>query len=80
MALKDEIHSSLANLVKRSITSGFSLDAAVLIPIFQSNSESHFLLTLRTDEVQTHKGQISFPGGMREGDEEPGGDSPERDL
>jgi 8-oxo-dGTP pyrophosphatase MutT (NUDIX family) len=69
MALKNEIRSSLARLARRNITSGFSLDAAVLIPIFQLNSEPHFLLTLRTEEVQTHKGQISFPGGMREGDE-----------
>jgi 8-oxo-dGTP pyrophosphatase MutT (NUDIX family) len=70
MALKDEIRSSLAHLARRKITSGFSLDAAVLIPIFQPDSEPHFLLTLRTEEVQTHKGQISFPGGMREGDED----------
>jgi 8-oxo-dGTP pyrophosphatase MutT (NUDIX family) len=69
MALKDEIRSSLAHLDRRNVTSGFSLDAAVLIPIFQPDSEPHFLLTLRTEEVQTHKGQISFPGGMREGDE-----------
>ncbi len=28
------------------------------------------LLTLRTLDVETHKGQISFPGGMREGEED----------
>jgi 8-oxo-dGTP pyrophosphatase MutT (NUDIX family) len=70
MAFKDQIRKSLANLDKRKITAGFSLDAAVLIPIFMLSGEPHFLLTRRTEEVQTHKGQISFPGGMREGREE----------
>jgi 8-oxo-dGTP pyrophosphatase MutT (NUDIX family) len=69
MALKDEVRSSLAHIVRRNIASGFNLDAAVLIPIIRLDSEPHFLLTLRTEEVQTHKGQISFPGGMREEDE-----------
>ena len=39
------------------------------MPVFEWDSEDHFLLTRRTEEVQTHKGQISFPGGMREGNE-----------
>ncbi len=41
----------------------------MLVPIFEEAGEPHFLLTLRTDAVATHKGQISFPGGMRDGDE-----------
>ncbi len=38
--------------------------AAVLIPLFFKDGESHLLFTKRTDKVETHKGQISFPGGM----------------
>ena len=34
--------------------------------IFQRDGEPYFLLTQRTQEVATHKGQISFPGGLRE--------------
>ena len=34
--------------------------------IFQRDGEPCFLLTQRTQEVATHKGQISFPGGLRE--------------
>jgi len=34
--------------------------------IFQRDGEPYFLLTQRTQEVSTHKGQISFPGGLRE--------------
>jgi 8-oxo-dGTP pyrophosphatase MutT (NUDIX family) len=37
--------------------------------MFERGGEPHFLLTRRTEEVQAHKGQISFPGGMREGTE-----------
>ena len=38
--------------------------AAVLIPIFFKDSIAHLLFTKRTDNVEHHKGQISFPGGM----------------
>lgn len=37
--------------------------AGVLVPIFEKNGEPHFLLTKRTEDVEHHKGQISFPGG-----------------
>ena len=39
--------------------------AAVLMPIFERDDKLSFLFTKRTEEVQTHKGQISFPGGNR---------------
>lgn len=37
--------------------------AAVLIPLYQDRGEWHVLLTERTDMVEDHKGQVSFPGG-----------------
>lgn len=37
--------------------------AAVLIPLFFGRNAYHVLLTKRTDRVEEHKGQISFPGG-----------------
>ena len=40
--------------------------AAVLIPILERRDEFCFLLTQRTHKVETHKGQISFPGGIQE--------------
>ena len=40
--------------------------AAVLIPLLPQGEEFCFLLTQRTDKVETHKGQISFPGGLYE--------------
>lgn len=65
MNLKERIRERLAALEPRLLQSGYRREAAVLMPIFLRRREPHFLLTLRTDEVRTHKGQISFPGGMR---------------
>jgi len=44
--------------------------AAVLIPIVPQGQEFSFLLTVRTHKVETHKGQISFPGGIQEGSDQ----------
>lgn len=40
--------------------------AAVLVPLFISNGSLSLILTKRTDSVDTHKGQIAFPGGMKD--------------
>ncbi|HET9914949.1 MAG TPA: CoA pyrophosphatase [Anaerolineales bacterium] len=37
--------------------------AAVLIPLVWHDEEWHILYTRRTDTVESHKGQVSFPGG-----------------
>lgn len=59
--------------------------AAVLVPLVWHENEWHLLFTRRTDKVESHKGQVSFPGGacdegettpeqtaLREADEEIG--------
>jgi 8-oxo-dGTP pyrophosphatase MutT (NUDIX family) len=59
--------------------------AAVLVPLVWHDNEWHLLFTRRTDRVESHKGQVSFPGGacdegettpeqtaLREADEEIG--------
>ena len=37
--------------------------AAVLLPLYDSGNEAHVLFTVRSELVEHHKGQISFPGG-----------------
>jgi len=40
------------------------IGSAVLVPVVYEHAEPDLLLTQRTDRVETHKGQIAFPGGM----------------
>ena len=40
--------------------------AAVLLPLYERNGELHVLFTRRSELVEHHKGQISFPGGMHD--------------
>ncbi|MDP9237740.1 MAG: CoA pyrophosphatase [Chloroflexota bacterium] len=37
--------------------------AAVLLPLYDAGGETHVLFTRRSELVEHHKGQISFPGG-----------------
>jgi 8-oxo-dGTP pyrophosphatase MutT (NUDIX family) len=47
--------------------------AAVLVPFLWNQGQWELLFTRRTETVQTHKGQVSFPGGGHE----PGDKTPE---
>ena len=69
MEIKEHIRKRLASLIPRKLKNGYAREAAVLMPIFKKDDTYHLLLTRRTEEVQTHKGQIAFPGGMREQEE-----------
>ena len=40
--------------------------AGVLVPVFLRNGELQVLFTQRTQTVKDHRGQISFPGGVRD--------------
>jgi 8-oxo-dGTP pyrophosphatase MutT (NUDIX family) len=41
-------------------------EAAVLIPLFYKDDTPCLLFTRRTEKVEHHKGQISFPGGVKD--------------
>ena len=43
--------------------------AAVLVPLVWQGGQWHILFTRRTDRVESHKGQVSFPGGACDGGE-----------
>jgi 8-oxo-dGTP pyrophosphatase MutT (NUDIX family) len=61
-----KIAQRLKDLTPIRLTGQFSGQAAVLVSVVERVSKPHFLLTRRTQSVATHKGQISFPGGVRE--------------
>lgn len=46
------------------------IHAAVLVPLFKDDTEYRVLFTERTNKVEHHKGQISFPGGAVDKDDQ----------
>ena len=64
--LKRDIRQRLSDSPPRILTKNYAGEAAVLICIFLREGEPYFLLTQRSQQVATHKGQISFPGGVRD--------------
>src|SRR5690348_5516685 len=44
-------------------------DAAVLIPVVAREPEATVILTLRTQHLSAHAGQIAFPGGKIDSDD-----------
>ena len=46
-----------------------AIPSAVLILLFPNSNTFNFILTLRSKKVETHKGQISLPGGAQEQNE-----------
>ena len=56
----------LAERVKVDITDSDLMPAAVLILLYAKNGSFHVLLNKRSELVEYHKGEISFPGGARD--------------
>ena len=56
----------LAERVKVDITGSDLMPAAVLILLYAKNGSFHVLLNKRSELVEYHKGEISFPGGARD--------------
>lgn len=59
----EEVRNLLANYRCRRIEPAGLMTAAVLVPLYPKDGQWHIVLTKRTDRVEHHKGQVSFPGG-----------------
>lgn len=59
-----EIHQRLLSHHPIAFSDETTTRAAVLIPLVQKSDGLYVLFTKRTDSVEHHKGQISFPGGV----------------
>lgn len=59
----DDIRQRLAAYEPARIDDDSLARAAVLLPLYESGSGLHVLFTRRSELVEHHKGQISFPGG-----------------
>ena len=62
MDLKEKITSALAGHKRLPMAPG-PVPAAVLLPLFLKEGKYHILFTKRTDHLNHHGGEISFPGG-----------------
>ena len=59
----DEIRHRLAAYTPRLLENEGRNRAAVLVPLYFDRGELHVVFTKRTDRVQSHRGEVSFPGG-----------------
>jgi 8-oxo-dGTP pyrophosphatase MutT (NUDIX family) len=64
--LLDAIEKALANRIRNTLADASLTPAAVMILLYPRNGEYCVLLNKRSDEVEYHKGEISFPGGSRD--------------
>lgn len=69
MSLIDLLRTKIAGATPRDLPEHDYRRAGVLVPVFERERTPCLLLTKRTDTVEHHKGQISFPGGRQEIDD-----------
>ena len=55
----------LSKRIKKNVTDSDLMPAAVLLLIYDKEGAYHVLLNKRSELVEHHKGEISFPGGGR---------------
>ncbi|MCA1834428.1 MAG: CoA pyrophosphatase [Actinomycetota bacterium] len=69
-SLRDRLAAVLQGREKAALDLEGQVPAAVIIPIFERDGEPWMIFTRRTQHVKHHKGEISFPGGARDPQDE----------
>lgn len=64
--MKQRLKQALSRRQKQYIVDPKRISAAVLVPIYQKEGQYYILFIKRTEWVEKHKGEISFPGGAHE--------------
>ena len=62
----EQVRRRLAAYAAREMANDGWPRAGVLVPLYVQSGELHVVLTKRTERVQAHKGEVSFPGGSME--------------
>jgi 8-oxo-dGTP pyrophosphatase MutT (NUDIX family) len=60
------VRQALADYTPRRLDNPAAAPAAVLILVYDRDGEPHVIFTERTNHVEHHKGQMSFPGGAHD--------------
>jgi len=68
--LVDRVQQALIDYTPRHMDHPQAAPAAVLILLCDSAGEPHVIFTERTNHVEHHKGQMSFPGGACDEDDD----------
>lgn len=63
----EHIREFIRGFQRRELQNPHLKKAAVLILLYPKGRDLYVLLTKRTEDVEHHKGQISFPGGSQDG-------------
>ena len=66
LSTPDLVKQGLAQRSKWRVTDDSLLPAAVLVVLYPKGPDYCILLNKRSDQVEHHKGEISFPGGARD--------------
>ena len=66
LSLPDLVKQALAQRSKWSVTDESLMPAAVLLTLYPKDGQYCVLLNKRSELVEHHKGEISFPGGARD--------------
>ncbi len=61
--VRDKLEPLFKTYHRNALPDANLIRAAVLMVIFEKRGEPYVLLTKRTNDVEHHKGQVSFPGG-----------------
>ncbi len=67
--LRDRLQAVLDPRPVVSLPEG-TASAAVLVPVLMATAQPRLVFTKRTHTLSRHAGEISFPGGLADGDEE----------
>ena len=62
-ALREPLRRALASREPRRLAVGQTTAAAVLVPLFEKDGETHLWLVRRPKSMRSHAGQVAFPGG-----------------
>ena len=68
--MKEKLKQFLAERQKLRVSDAGLTPSAVVMPIFLRDGEYHIIFTKRSHRVKVHKGEISFPGGAYEEEDE----------
>ena len=63
---KEQIRSALAKRRREVVADPRLRRAAVLMPVYEDGNGLQVLFTRRSEELPHHKGQIAFPGGTQQ--------------